>query len=50
MNLELFNGNLGLMSSRLGIYSRGPQYMKPKDYSDKPVPIKNDFLLDGLND
>lgn len=47
---ELFNGNLGLMSSRLGIYSRGPEYMKPKDYSQKPVPVKNDFLIDGLND
>ena len=50
MNYELFNGNLGLMSSRLGIYNRGPEYMKPKDYSKKPVPIKNDFLIDGLND
>ena len=50
MNVELFNGNLGLMSSRLGIYNRGPEYMKPKDYSKQPVPIKSDFLLDGLND
>lgn len=50
MNHELFNGNLSLMSSRLGIYNRGPEYMKPKDYSKEPVPIKNDFLIDGLND
>ena len=47
---DLFGGNLGLMSSRLGIYSRGPEYMKPKDYSKEPVKIKNDFLIDGLND
>lgn len=48
--IDLFNGNLSLMSNRLGIYERGPDYMRPKDYSKEPVKIKNDFLIDGLND
>lgn len=48
--IDLFNGNLSLMSNRLGIYERGPDYMRPKDYSKKAPSVKNDYLIDGLND
>ena len=47
---EYFNGNLKLMSSRLGIYEDGPLYMQPKEYKKSVPKAKNDFLLDGLND
>ena len=47
---EFFNGNLKLMSSRLGIYADGPEYMKPKEYLKSAPIVKNDYLLDGLND
>lgn len=47
---EYFNGNLKLMSSRLGIFRDGPLYMQPKEYKKEGPKINSDFLLDGLND
>ena len=47
---NLFNDNLSLMGNRLGIYEKGPEYMKPKEYIKTPKQLKNDYVIDGLND
>lgn len=47
---NLFNDNLSLMGNRLGIYEKGPEYMKPKEYIKTPKQLKNDYIIDGLND
>ena len=44
------SANLNLMSRRLGIYGKLPTYAKPEDHKRQPVPVKNDHLIDGLND
>ena len=48
--INSFSSNLNLISGRLGIYERGPHFLKPKEYRTKPKKIKNDFFIDGLND
>jgi hypothetical protein len=47
---NLFNDNLSLMGNRLGIYEKGPEYMKRKEYIKTPKQLKNDYVIDGLND
>lgn len=42
--------SLNLMSRRLGIYGKLPTYAKPEDHKRQPVRIKNNHLIDGLND
>lgn len=44
------SANLNLMSRRLGIYGKLPTYAKPEDHKRQPVPVKDDHLIDGLND
>lgn len=48
--ITLFNDLLSLMGNRLGIYEKGPEYMKPKEYLKTPKKLKNDYMIDGLND
>jgi len=48
--INSFSSNLNLIYGRLGIYERGPHFLKPKEYRTKPKKIKNDFFIDGLND
>ena len=50
MKQRILDGNLDQMSNRLGIRSQGFQYKNPKDVKAGPLPIKNNFLIDGLND
>ena len=47
--VNLFNDNLSLMGNRLGIYEKGPEYMKPKEYLKTPKYLQRDFNIDGLN-
>lgn len=48
-NIHLFQDNLSLMGNRLGIYEKGPEYMRPKEYL-RSIRIDDHYLIDGLND
>ena len=37
------------MGNRLGIYEKGPEYMRPKEYL-RSIRIDDHYLIDGLND